>query len=49
MAETSLDEARRMFIEVSQRVRKDGDNWSEFLECAARNHKYKFPRPAINL
>ncbi len=40
--ETALEEARRRFGEVSQRVRSDGDNWSEFLTCAARNHKYNF-------
>ena len=40
--ETALQEARRRFNEVSQRVRTDGDNWSEFLTCAARNHKYDF-------
>ncbi|MBQ6920188.1 MAG: hypothetical protein IJQ74_07635, partial [Synergistaceae bacterium] len=40
--ETALQEARRRFNEVSERVRTDGDNWSEFLTCAARNHKYDF-------
>ena len=40
--ETALQEARRRFNEVSQRVRTDGENWSEFLTCAARNHKYDF-------
>ena len=40
--ETALEEARRRFYEVSQRVRTDGNNWSEFLTCAARNHKYDF-------
>ena len=40
--ETALQEARRRFNDVSQRVRSDGDNWSEFLTCAARNHKYDF-------
>ena len=40
--ETVLEEARRRFNEVSQRVRIDGNNWSEFLTCAARNHKYDF-------
>jgi len=42
MAETELQEARRRFNEVSQRVRSSGDNWAEFLTCAARNHKYEF-------
>ncbi|MBQ3760285.1 MAG: hypothetical protein II876_12625 [Synergistaceae bacterium] len=40
--ETTLEEARRRFNEVSDRVRSDGFNWSEFLTCAARNHKYDF-------
>ena len=40
--ESALHEARRRFNEVSQRVRSDGGNWSEFLTCAARNHKYNF-------
>ena len=40
--ESTLQEARRKFSEVSQRVRSDGENWSEFLTCAARNHKYDF-------
>ena len=40
--ETTLEEARRRFNEVSHRVRTDGFNWSEFLTCAARNHKYDF-------
>ena len=40
--ESSLSEARRRFVEVSDRVRSDGFNWSEFLTCAARNHKYEF-------
>ena len=40
--ESSLTEARRRFVEVSDRVRADGFNWSEFLTCAARNHKYEF-------
>ena len=40
--ETTLEEARRRFNEVSHRVRSDGFNWSEFLTCAARNHKYDF-------
>ena len=40
--ESALHEARRRFNEVSQRVRSDGKNWSEFLTCAARNHKYAF-------
>ena len=40
--ESSLSEARRRFVEVSDRVRSDGFNWSEFLTCAARNHKYDF-------
>ncbi|MBR0032188.1 MAG: hypothetical protein IJP61_07880, partial [Treponema sp.] len=40
--ETALEEARRRFNEVSQRVRTDGNNWLEFLTCAARNHKYDF-------
>ena len=40
--ETALQEARRRFNEVSQRVRTDGNNWSEFLTCAAHNHKYDF-------
>ena len=40
--ETTLQEARRRFNEVSQRVRSNGFNWSEFLTCAARNHKYEF-------
>ena len=40
--ETSLQEARRRFNEVSHRVSSDGFNWSEFLTCAARNHKYDF-------
>ena len=40
--ESSLSEARRRFVEVSDRVRADGFNWSEFLTCAARNHKYEF-------
>ena len=40
--ETTLEEARRRFNEVSHRVRADGFNWSEFLTCAARNHKYDF-------
>ena len=39
--ESSLKEARRRFVEVSDRVRADGFNWSEFLTCAARNHKYE--------
>ncbi|MBR2209646.1 MAG: hypothetical protein IJ859_12635, partial [Synergistaceae bacterium] len=42
MAETELQEARRRFNEVSQRVRSNGDNWADFLTCAARNHKYEF-------
>ena len=40
--ETALQEARRRFNEVSHRVSSDGFNWSEFLTCAARNHKYDF-------
>ena len=40
--ETALQEARRRFNEVSQRVLTDGDNWEKFLTCAARNHKYEF-------
>ena len=40
--ESSLHEARRRFNEVSQRVRSDGNNWQNFLTCAARNHKYNF-------
>ena len=40
--ETALQKAMRRFNDVSQRVRSDGDNWSEFLTCAARNHKYDF-------
>ena len=40
--ETALQEARRRFNEVGQRIKTDGNNWSEFLTCAARNHKYDF-------
>ena len=40
--ESPLHEARRRFKEVSRRVRSDGNNWAEFLTCAARNHKYNF-------
>ena len=40
--ESALSEARRKFAEVSDRVRADGFNWTEFLTCAARNHKYDF-------
>ena len=40
--ESALHEARRRFNEVSQRVRSDGNNWQNFLTCAARNHKYSF-------
>ena len=40
--ESALHEARRRFNEVSQRVRSDGNNWKNFLTCAARNHKYSF-------
>ena len=40
--ETALQEAQRRFNEVSERIRTGGDNWSEFLTCAARNHKYDF-------
>ena len=42
MAETELQEARRRFNEVSQRVRSNSDNWAKFLTCAAKNHKYEF-------
>ena len=40
--ESALHEAQRRFNEVSQRVRSDGNNWQNFLTCAARNHKYDF-------
>jgi hypothetical protein len=40
--ESALHEARRRFNEVRQRVRSDGNNWAEFLTCAARNHRYEF-------
>ena len=42
MADTELQEIQLRFSEVSQRVRSNGDNWAEFLTCAARNHKYEF-------
>ena len=42
MSESSLQEARRRFNSVQERVMTDGESWGNFLSCAARNHKYPF-------
>ena len=42
MPETSLQEARRRFNSVQERVMTDGETWGNFLTCAAHNHKYPF-------
>ncbi len=42
MAETSLQEAKRRFNSVQERVMTDGETWGNFLTCAAHNHKYPF-------
>ena len=42
MAEATLQEAKRRFYSVQERVMTDGETWGKFLTCAARNHKYPF-------
>ena len=40
--ETPLEEARRKWGEVTERVRSSSAAWQAMLATAARNHKYSF-------